>query len=82
MTGHPLIEKGSRLYKGCNLEGHCVEGDYGLVSESGETFLLDSEATPMVLNAVQQSTRERGIKLRAYRESRDGEMQTTRVELL
>lgn len=77
-----LVERARDHTKRCGLDGHCVESGYALVNDSGETFLLDSEATPMVFNALKQSPLERGVKLRVHRESRGDEMRTTRVDLL
>ena len=52
------------------------------MDEAGGVALLDAAATPRVVGAVRRSTREHGIRLRAMRERRGEEMETTRVEAL
>lgn len=66
----------------CALMGHCVESGYGLVAEDGRLTLLDPEATPKVVDAVERSETREGVRLRVVREERDGTMETTAVEEL
>ena len=63
----------------CALMGHCVESGYGLVAADGRVTLLDAKATPHVVDALERTTRERGVRLRAEREREEHEMRTTRV---
>jgi hypothetical protein len=60
--------------------GHCVESGYGLVGDDGRVAVLDAAATPLVVRAVGESSRDRGIRVRATREREGEEMKTTRVE--
>ena len=75
-----LLERARAHTRRCALMGHCVESGYGLVSEDGELSVLDAKATPLVVNTVSRSKRERGIKLRATREKKGEEMETSDVE--
>ena len=75
-----LIERARVHTKACATMGHCAESGYGLVDESGQITLLEAQATPMVFDVTRDSARDQGIKLRAQREMRDEEMQTTHVE--
>lgn len=77
-----LLERAREHTQTCSLEGHCVESGYGLVDDSGRVALLDPQATPQVLAAVQGSGRERGIRLEAAREEHGGEMVTRSVREL
>lgn len=61
--------------------GHCVDSGYGLVGDDGRMLLLDMEATPKIVAAVQREAAERGIRLRAAREPREEEMVTRSAEL-
>lgn len=77
-----LAERARIHSKACALMGHCLESGYGLVDEEGHTSLLDMESTLMVLDAIRDSGKEQGIKLRARREMRDKEMQTVSIEVV
>lgn len=50
------------------------------VNESGKTSLLDTTATPLVINAVSGSTADAGIRLCAQRRLVDEEMKTFSVK--
>ena len=63
----------------CVLMGHCIESGYALVSDDGRLMLLDDDATPLVVDAVQKSERQRGIRLRVERSTREDEMHTSHV---
>ena len=75
-----LFERAQVHTRSCAVMGHCAESGYGLVTEDGRVVLLEPAATPSVLHALSQSERDRGIKLRATREMREHEMQTTGIE--
>ena len=75
-----LLERAMAHTKDCALMGHCVESGYGLVSEHGNVRVLDAKATPLIVEKVEDSSREKGIKLRAVRERSDKEMETTAIE--
>ena len=75
-----LLEKAETHTRECALTGHCVESGYALVTEDDRLTLLDAGATPDVVDVVEHSERERGHRVRARRESRDGEMETASVE--
>ena len=79
-TRDELLEKARTHSSECALMGHCVESGYGIVTEDDQLTVLDSEATPKVANAVRDSTRENGIRLRVHREKRDGAIETVDVE--
>jgi|GEM_PF-4836338 len=55
--------------------GHCVESGYGIVTEDDRVTMLDPEATPQVVDVVEASDRDEGIRLRATRAERDGAME-------
>ena len=75
-----LLDRAREHTKNCALMGHCVESGYGLVDDDGNIALLDAKATPKVVDAIERSRRDRGVKLRATREMHDKEMETQRVE--
>jgi hypothetical protein len=63
----------------CVLMGHCIESGYALVSDDGQLMLLDEHATPLVVDAVQKSEHDRGIRLRVNRSFREEKMHTSGV---
>lgn len=75
-----LIDRGQAHTRNCSLMGHCVESGYGLINENGDVRVLDAKATPQVVNALNKSEKEKGIKLRATREKNNEEMETTKIE--
>lgn len=75
-----LFDRGRKHTKDCSLMGHCVESGYGLVNENGELRILDAKATPKVIDALNRSDKKSGIQLRAVREKKSKEMETTKVE--
>ena len=74
-----LLERARVHTSECALMGHCMESGYGLVDDQGRLLLLEPAATPGVVHAIEQSGRERGVRLRAVREMQDGEMRTMTV---
>ncbi len=64
----------------CALKGHCIESGFALVSDDGRVALLDPGATVKVVEAIRGSERDSGIRLRARREEREGEMETAAVK--
>ncbi len=77
-----LLEKARTHSSECALMGHCVESGYGIVTEDDRLTVLDSEATPKIVNVVEESTTEEGIRLRVHREEQDEIVETTNVEEL
>lgn len=75
-----LLERAKAHTKDCALMGHCLESGYGLVNEDGDVRLLDTKATPKILETIKASEKEKGIKLRAEREKNEEEMETIRIE--
>ena len=75
-----LAERAKAHGRKCALMGHCVESGYGLVSDRGKLVVLDASATPLVVAAVKAAAHPTGIKLKAVRETNDGEMRTISVE--
>lgn len=74
-----LAERARAHTRKCVLMGHCIESGYALVSADGRLMLLDDHATPLVVDAVQRSETQRGIRLRVVRSSREEEMHTSQV---
>lgn len=66
--------------KECALMGHCVESGYGLVSEQGIVQLLEPAVTPEVVQAIRQSPKSSGIKLKVHRKAEEEEMRSNSVE--
>ena len=64
----------------CALMGHCIESGYGLVDDQGIVSVLDTTATPLVVGALRDSKKNKGIYLRARREMQNEEMRTVSVE--
>ena len=75
-----LLERAKSHTKDCALMGHCVESGYGLINDEGAARLLDTKATPKILEAVKDSEKDKGIQLRVLREKKDKEMETKEVE--
>lgn len=75
-----LLEKARTHTRECALMGHCVESGYGIVTEDDRLTVLDAEATPKVVDVVEASDVERGIRLRVERERVDETMETTNVQ--
>ena len=75
-----LLERARVHTKQCALMGHCVESGYGLVDDRGRPQLLEPGATPDLVKAIEDSQREKGIRLRVIRKMEDGEMITTEVK--
>ncbi|MDS0282675.1 hypothetical protein [Haloarcula onubensis] len=74
-----LLEKARVHTRDCALMGHCVESGYGIVSDDGSLTVLDPDATPHVVDVVEASATDEGIRLHVQREHRDGAMATTDV---
>ncbi|WP_101298406.1 hypothetical protein [Halegenticoccus soli] len=75
-----LLEKARTHTRDCALMGHCIESGYGIVTDDDRLVLLDSEATPKVVDTVEKTDTQEGIRLRVNREKQDNQMETTRVE--
>ncbi|MDG5778448.1 hypothetical protein VB773_02485 [Haloarculaceae archaeon H-GB2-1] len=75
-----LLAKARQHESSCALMGHCVESGYGIVTEDDRVTVLDSEATPRVVDVIEDSDTTVGIRLRVERVERDGSMETTAVE--
>lgn len=79
-TRDELLEKARTHSRECALMGHCVESGYGIVTEADRLTVLDSEATPKIVETVKECDTEEGIRLRVQREERDGAIETTSIE--
>lgn len=77
-----LPTKARNHSRACALMGHCIESGYGIVSEDDRLTVLDPNSTRKVVDAVERSDAEQGIRLRVTREKRDGTLETTAVEEL
>ena len=78
-----LLSRAKEHTRECALMGHCVESGYGLVTDDGRPLLLEPASTPAVVDAIRQSERETGVRLRARREleeGQEGHMRTVSVE--
>lgn len=60
--------------------GHCVESGYGIVTNGDRLTVLDSEATPKIVDTVEESDTKEGIRLRVQREEQNSSMETTSIE--
>ena len=81
-TRGALMEKARNHPRECTLMGHCIENGYGIVTVDDQLTLLDPEATQKVVDVVEQSDTQQGIRLRVAREEHDGEMETTTINEL
>ncbi len=63
-----LLEKARTHSRDCAMMGHCVESGYGIVTDDDELTVLDPDATPQVVDVVEDSNTEEGIRLRVQRE--------------
>lgn len=75
-----LLDKARTHSSDCALMGHCVESGYGIVTEADRVTVLDPAATPKIVDAVEESGTDEGIRLRVRREEQDGTMETIKVE--
>ena len=75
-----LFEKARTHSRECALMGHCVESGYGIVTDDDRLTVLDSEATPKIVDTVEESDTEEGIRLRVQREEQNGSMETTSIK--
>jgi hypothetical protein len=60
----------------CLLKGAHMETGYALITDEGSAVLLDTDATPLIIDVLQQLTNRTGICVRAEREW-DGERMKT-----
>lgn len=60
----------------CALMGHCVESGYGVINDDGTLHVLDTHATPLIVAALHDSSRDRGVYLVVDQSIEDGEMVT------
>ncbi len=77
-----LLSRAKEHTQECATMGHCVESGYGLISDEDVLTLLETKATPRVLDVLEAAGNVKGVKLRATRRLREGEMVTTSVELV
>ena len=76
-----LLEEARNHSSECALMGHCVESGYGIVTEDDRLTVLDPKATPMIVDAVEESATDEGIRLRVHRElGEDGALETVDLE--
>lgn len=76
-----LLENARTHSRECALMGHCVESGYGIVTDDDRLTVLDSEATPKIVDVVGDSETDEGIRLHVQREAGDDDtMETTTVE--
>lgn len=81
-AGGELARRASVHTTACARMGHCVESGYGLVDPEGRLHLLDTHATPLVVDLLRTTENEQGIRIEAERHSQDGEMETVAVREL
>lgn len=77
-----LLERARTHTRACATMGHCIESGYGVVDERDRVYVLDAKATPRILDAIERSGQDRGIRLRVTRTMEKGEMETGNVEPL
>lgn len=65
-----LVQRAEVHTKECALMGHYVESGYGLVNTNCRISILDPKATPKVVETLQSGTTEKGIYLKAERETK------------
>ncbi|WP_227356443.1 hypothetical protein [Haladaptatus salinisoli] len=75
-----LLENARTHTRDCALMGHCIESGYGIVTDDDRLVMLDPEATRQVVDSVEATEKEEGIRLRVTREAEDDRMETTAVE--
>lgn len=75
-----LLENARTHSRNCALMGHCVESGYGIVTADDRLTVLDPGATPQVVDAVEASETDEGIRLRVRRERQEDTLQTVDVE--
>ena len=63
----------------CARMGHCVESGYGVVDRGGRLRLLDTHATPMIVQLLRTTEQEQGLWIEADRQSDDGDLETVAV---
>lgn len=74
------LDRARQHRRDCLLMGHCIESGYAVVSDDDRVTVLDSEATHRVLEIARTTAKAEGIKVRAQRTRRDGQMETIAIE--
>ena len=74
-----LAQRGREHTKECALMGHCIESGYGLLQEDGRASVLDTHATPLIVDTLTRSSQQAGIRLRVTRHRDGSEMKTHSV---
>lgn len=49
-----LLERAKAHSRSCILMGHCIESGYALIGDDGAVAVLDTQATPYVIRAVEK----------------------------
>lgn len=73
------MQRAAEHTKNCALMGHCIESGYGIIDDQGKLMALDAKATSKIVDALENSNKKSGIKLKVEREMKDKEMQTVKV---
>ena len=74
-----LWERARKYSRECALKGTAIESGYALVQDDQTLVMLDPEATPLIVDAINLSGIEVGIRLRVERETVEGKMKTMLV---
>ena len=79
MPAAKLGEQAIEHTTACALMGHCIESGYGLIDEENKMVLLNSEATPRIVDLLKKTDTEKGVRLKVEREEKEGKMKTTKI---
>lgn len=63
-----LFEKAQTHTRKCALMGHCIESGYGIVTDDDRLVMLDAGATRSIVDTVEATNTEEGIRLRVTRQ--------------
>lgn len=63
----------------CILQGSHIESGFALIQDDRTVAVLDSDATPLVIDTVLQSENETGIRLRVEREMKNEKMRSVLI---
>ena len=74
MPAAKLSEQAKEHTTACALMGHCIESGYGLIDKENKMVLLNSEATPQIVDLLKRSDIEKGVRLKVERAEKEGKM--------
>ena len=76
---YEYYERAITLSRTSNLRGYAIESGFAILEDTQTLILLDELATPLVVEVLNLSKKERGVRLVIEREQQSGSMKTVLV---